>query len=177
MHPKRRYKMLDCKSMQVKTGLHEKNAPQRRLRGVVEVLNEQFESEPGSWWIKQQGALRRLIESGHRLTRRRHEAQTRSQKGDRAKLCKYCDTWQHPQAAAETVFTVWSHCFQPTVLEHKKGGQAAQRIPLRLSLDAQATAEREAKNGRRTPGAPWFGRRSRVCVAMILHGVQHRSRL
>jgi len=38
--------------------LHEKNAPQRRLRGVVQVLNEQFESESGSWWIQQRGALR-----------------------------------------------------------------------------------------------------------------------
>jgi len=38
--------------------LHEKNAPQRRLRGVVQVLNEQFGPEPGSWCIQQRGALR-----------------------------------------------------------------------------------------------------------------------
>jgi len=42
-----------------KHGSHEKNAPQRRLRGLVQVLNEQFEPEPGSGWIQQRGALRR----------------------------------------------------------------------------------------------------------------------
>jgi len=59
MHPKSRCRMLDCKSMQKKHVLHEeKNAPQRRSRGVVQVLNQQFESESGSLWIHQRGALR-----------------------------------------------------------------------------------------------------------------------
>jgi len=48
--------------------MHEENAPQTRLRGVVQVLHQQFEPEPGSWWIQPRGALRCLkTQSGHLL--------------------------------------------------------------------------------------------------------------
>jgi len=59
-----------------------------------------------------------------------------------------------PQAATKSVLTAWAHCLQPTILEHQKCGQAAQRGALRVSLVAQATAEGEAENGRRARGGP-----------------------
>ena len=82
-----------------------------------------------------------------------------------------------PQAATVPVFTASAHSLEPLILDHKKGGKEAQRGVLRLSLDVHATAVWEARKGRIGPGGPPSGRRRRVCVALIRHGVSRRLRL
>ena len=82
-----------------------------------------------------------------------------------------------PQAATVPVFTASAHSLEPLILDHKKGGEEAQRGVLRLSLDVHATAVWEARKGRIGPGGPPSGRRRRVCVALIRHSVSRRLRL